>query len=459
MKVLGRGNGRVVIDQSRKNLYQFDIASKERLEIEELSDVRLKAGDWNDHMILLEGLEVFPFGISNDLPLEIRETLYQNHLAPRVQKKKKLLNWGQGPQLYRNVFDGETIKRDYVRDPEVEAWLKSWDYLGYLERLMTDFIYVEDCYSKCVPARSVRINRPFVNRLEHVSASKARYARPFSGIDGDPATLIVVGNWNQLWNGRFEIYPITDWKKLRTSVISSGFYSFDTDYYTRPDIYGVLPWLRRSSSIPLVLQALSENSLNVKYHVESPAIFWEQERERLEERYRNDNKELTEEAWEDYKDEFYEALAKVLASEKNVGKFFTSEIVVQMIGGNAVEMGWKIKPIEQNIKDYVTAQIDISKRADFAAIAALGLHAALSNISHEGKSDSGSEQLYALQNYLLTETSLPEMKITEALNKALSINFPDKDIRIGFYHPHPQREQDKSESHRTKNQQPDGSTV
>jgi hypothetical protein len=42
---------------------------------------------------------------------------------------------------------------------------------------------------------------------------------------------------------------------------------------------------------------------------------------------------------------------------------------------------WDIKVIDQNIKDFVQAQISISERADHALAAGLNLHSALGNIS------------------------------------------------------------------------------
>jgi len=188
--------------------------------------------------------------------------------------------------------------------------------------------------------------------------------------------------------------------------------------------------------------------------VKSPKAYWDHQKEALEEKYAAEKKVLTQKDWEDFKDEKFRAIVKVLASEENVGKFFSSETVVTYEMGQAVTHEWEIQPIEQKIQDYVNSQIEISKHAQFAAIAGFGLHAALSNISGDGKSDSGSEQLYALQNYLLTETAMPEAKVTSAVNKALAINFPEKKLKVGFYHNSPKREEDKTAGDRIKNQNP-----
>lgn len=461
LEMHGKGDERVIIDSGSGDAYIFEVQSQERLEIEQLHNNSLSHLNWDNNMIKLEGYDVFPWGIKNDMPLEIRETLAKNHLAPRVLKKKKLLNWGMGPQFYRMRFEGEQLKRDYYdhNDQEVRRiknWLKSWDYIRYLERAMTDFNYMEMFWTKVIPARSGRLSRPAVNRLEHVPVGNGRYARTEGLPDDSPATLVIVGDYQKLWNGEFRVYPIADWSNLRTiSMYASGFYSFGTDHYTRPDLLGVLPWLRKSSSIPFILEALSRNSLNVKYHVKSPNQYWLQKKEELEEQYAAEGKRLTQKDWEEFQKEKYRSLTKVLAGDENVGKFFSSEVVYTYEGGQLVKHEWEIQALDQKIKDFVEAQINISKRSDFAGIAALGLHAALSNVSADGKSDSGSEQLYALQNYLMTEVHLPEQKVTDPINRAIALNFPNSNVRLGFYHNHPQREEDKTSSARAKNQTPE----
>jgi hypothetical protein len=64
----------------------------------------------------------------------------------------------------------------------------------------------------------------------------------------------------------------------------------------------------------------------------------------------------------------------------------------------------------------------------------MGLHPSLSNIMIDGKLASGSEQLYALKIFLATETTIPESIICEAINQAIAVNWPDKGLRVGFYH-------------------------
>ena len=120
--------------------------------------------------------------------------------------------------------------------------------------------------------------------------------------------------------------------------------------------------------------------------------------------------------------------------------------------GNRQE--WKIEPIELNLDKYIQAQKDISRMADSATTSAMGLSPALSNIIIDGKSDSGSQMLYALKIFYGADTTIPEQIVLEALNDALHINFPEKrDLWLGFYHKTIQKEDNVSASNRMTNQQ------
>jgi len=123
------------------------------------------------------------------------------------------------------------------------------------------------------------------------------------------------------------------------------------------------------------------------------------------------------------------------------------------MGGTAVSHGWKITPIEQKVKDYVKAQLEIATKADFATVAGLGLHSALANVGADGKSDSGSEQLYALKNHQITSTPLPEFYICKSYNDVIKTKWPGENIKVGFHRINAEREQDLTASKRAKNQE------
>jgi hypothetical protein len=72
-------------------------------------------------------------------------------------------------------------------------------------------------------------------------------------------------------------------------------------------------------------------------------------------------------------------------------------------------------------------------------------------MSETGKVDSGSEQVYALISYLNTGIDIQEMIICKPINYAIKANFPDKDLKIGFYHNVPEKQEDVSPGNRSIN--------
>ena len=146
-----------------------------------------------------------------------------------------------------------------------------------------------------------------------------------------------------------------------------------------------------------------------------------------------------------------EHVGKILSDEHNTGKFWHTVNLLDYDGVNIIEQGWEIKVIDQKLKDFVDSQIAIANRADRAVSAGIGLHGSLGNLSDQGKSDSGSEQLYALKNYMATGIDIPEMIIMKAINYALKANFPQLGLKMGFYHMQPQKEQDVNPENRLKN--------
>jgi hypothetical protein len=230
-------------------------------------------------------------------------------------------------------------------------------------------------------------------------------------------------------------------------------YSFCTDYYTVPDLYGSLEWLNRSTAVPLIFKALSKNSINLKYHIVSPQAFWDKKQKEIEANCTKTGIIYSDKLLLDYQRAFLEKISVVLSGQENTGKYLHTSKSFTVEGTNLIEHGWEIKVIDQNIKDFVTAQIAISERADHALSAGLNLHSALGNVSESGKSDSGSEQLYALKTFLQTGIDIPEMIIMKAVNYALKANFGAKKLKLGFYHDKTdQKEQNITPSKRLINQ-------
>ena len=152
---------------------------------------------------------------------------------------------------------------------------------------------------------------------------------------------------------------------------------------------------------------------------------------------------------DDLKDATFLKITEALSSVENVGKMITTE---KIFDGDANEyIGWEIDVLDQKVKDFIDAQLNISSRAAFETTSGLGLHPAISNLSKDGNLPSGSEQLYAFKLYLSTGVDIPESIVTKDINLALKANFPGSDLSIGFYHDNVLTEEATNPNDRIKN--------
>jgi len=448
------GNNALIDDG--KSVFTFEVTDNPR----EFESYRVdkQTLDWTDNRYHIGSWRVFPYGNDNQLPKQIRDIVQQNYIAPGLVKKKTQWLWGKGPKLYIERVESGVCTRKWVEDTVVESWLKSWDYEAYLTAACVDFNHIEGVFTKFYQTKGGRIGRPSIAKLEHSMPDRSRLACALKATQIKP-THIIVTDWNfEMINAILnpKVYPIFDYKKpfaAKNSILYSNMYSFCSDYYTVPDIYGSFEWLRRSTAIPLILKALSKNSMNIKYHVTSPQKFWDEVKERLEKKATKlgqayQNKDLVA-----YREIFLGKISKVLSGADNTGKFWHSTKDFTVEGTNLIEHGWEIKVIEEKSKDFIESQIKISQRADHAVASGIGIGNVLGNVSESGRSNGGSERIYAMKEYLETGIDIPEMIVCKAINFAINANWPDKKVKLGFYHTAPEREEDITPKDRIKNKE------
>jgi hypothetical protein len=448
------GSGALV--QSDKMAFTFEV--KYDTVRDRYFDKAKSSVDWDSNTFNFIGnYKVFPYGINNDLPDVIKQVVKNNYIAPGILTKKTQLLWGVGPKLYTESFVDGKLVREWINDPEITNWLESWGYEDYLLKCCVDYHHVEGTFSKYELSKGSRIGKNFINKIVHIAPDKARLSTLIDSNSTVP-THVITTDWN--FNTidalmEYKVYPVFDFLnpfQHRNSVLYSNMYSFCTDYYTIPDLYGTMEWLKRSTATPLILKAFSKNAINMKYHIVSPAAFWDKKREDIQANCVKTGKEYNESMLVEYKEMLLNQISDVLTGEENVGKYLHTTKSITVMGTNLAEHGWEVKTIDQNIKDFVEAQIKISERSDYAVAGGLNLHGALGNISGKGTADSGSEQLYALKNYLLTGIDIPEMIVMKPLNYAIRANFPNKKgVKLGFYHNVPEKEQDIAPKDRIKN--------
>ncbi|MEI7723472.1 MAG: hypothetical protein WCK09_00350 [Bacteroidota bacterium] len=391
-------------------------------------------------------------GQENNYPDELRIILDENNLTPEILNKQAQLLYGQGPALYKLNFENGRRVKYWLTDPEVQAWLDSWDYEDYLLKCCIEFRTMNGHFSKFYRNKGFRIGeKPQIAKLEHVSSMFARLEWPD---DNNQINNIIVGNFRQPWQLGLRKYPVLDPSRPFANPVSmrySNLYSFALDNeYSRSPIHGSLNWIKLSSSIPKLLSSFNDNSMAIKYHIEVPAIYWEKLREQMILQSEESNGIFTEKLFKKAQDDVMESFSIALAGNDKVGKFVSTTTVFDELGNQYV--GWKITPLDQKVKDFIDAQINIANEALFQTTSGLGVHPALSNLSKDGNLPSGSEQLYAFKLYLATGVDIPEGIVMKDINIAINANFPGRGLRLGFYHDVLLTESQTSPADRIKNQ-------
>jgi hypothetical protein len=395
--------------------------------------------------------EIVPRGESNAMPDEIREMLDEANLTPEILRKHTYLMYGQEPALYRIKFENGTRLKLWEEHKDIQSWLDSFDYRAFLQKKCVEFFHTDGHFSKIYRNKGPRIGRAgFISSIEHVSFLKCCLEWPDQY---DKINRIIVGDWDQPWKKGLTPYPI--WDKRNPFAVPVGMryncmYSFARDNdYSFPSYWGNRYWIRLSSIIAKLLTNYNENSSAIKWHIKVPATFWTEKENDLRKKCMADGVQYTDKMLQDLKDTVFLKFVETLSSHKNVGKFVTTDKFYD--GASNTWVGWDIEPLDQKVKDFIDAQINISKRAALEITSGHGMHPAQSNISTDGNLPSGSEQLYAFKLYLMTGISIPEEIICRDINDAIEVNFPGSGLRIGFYHDVVLTEEATSPKDRIKN--------
>jgi hypothetical protein len=389
---------------------------------------------WESDPQIVHGKKIFAYGAANDMPVEIRKVMDENHLAPGILEREIGLLWGQGPHLYEDVYENNDVVRKWDDDREIWSFMESFDYERYILMAMVYFKYLKSFFSKRVLKKGRRIGKNFIDNLEIVHSCDARLEWVESQNLRD-VNNIFVGDFENNCNRGMQTFPRYRRNDPFRHGASMEYYcgvSFGRRAYAMPGYYGALNWIKRSSDIPQILKYLTDNGLAVSFHIHSPAQYWEEKRDKLEKRYPDKDEKFVDGKLEELKDETFKKIGEVLAGKKNTGKFIET---VDFFDEEANQMvSWKIEAIEQKVKDFIDAQLKISEKSDAATTSGIGLHPSLSNIMVDGKLSSGSEMLYALKLYLASDTAIPEMIIFKGINDAIADMFPNKRKKLGCYH-------------------------
>lgn len=449
--------------------------------------------------IKLSGFNVWPNGVNNDDPTVCKQLIKGNRLLPSVLEKQIAILYGAGPKLYIEKINADgTPSRQYIQDDEIQAWLNSWrengvadDYCTYLNEAIRAYYYQEGVFTKyrmSVGARAGISRFMPVAGLEHVSGTRARVATRADISQRRDLVLkdfdwIIVANWEGDGAQReFTPHHRLDHSaplKYKNPISYSRNPNYGDDVYaTNVFFSGVKEWIKGCNATPEYINSFLENSLSARHHVIIPNA-WIDAKQRYIQNLCDQNAELQAEGKElkkikmgkgsswtievgtEYSDDILEKyvqlelrkLTNFLSGRgKNQGKTYSSRA---FMNENGVAEKWEINEIKQDYKEYIEALISYDKRSDMVLLAAKGIDPSISNITPDGTvTKSGADAYYNYMIYL-QQQSIPEQVVCADINNAIKLNFPEKyaqGIRMGFYRPNVQRQEDISPSQRMSNQ-------
>ena len=131
--------------------------------------------------------QYWPAGPNNNDPDVCAALIKGNRLLPSLIEKQVAILYGTGPMLYtEKINDDGTVSRHYLKDPEIEAWLESWQKAGipnsykeYLRKNIRSYYYSEGIFSQWLLSKGTVIglkgNLP-VAGLKHISELRVRLA-------------------------------------------------------------------------------------------------------------------------------------------------------------------------------------------------------------------------------------------------------------------------------------------
>lgn len=442
---------------------------------------------------------IWPFGEDNLEPNTCKALIKGNRLLPSLIEKQITILYGNGPQLYiSEVTPDGMLSRRYIKNEKIQSWLDGWrenglpdTYETYLNKCIRSYYYSEGIFSKWHLSRGLRAGLPGflpVSGLEHIDELRCRMATSRNilmktDVEDSDFDSVMVGNWESYAiSTEYKVYRRMDYTDplSRNSVVS---YSKNPNYgesiyATNVFFTGIKEWIKGCNATPEYINSFLENSLSARHHVIIPNAWLQQKENELQQlcdinaRLAAEGKSPNEytkvtigqkeiEVGTVYNSNLLNELVQAeltnltnfLAGRgKNQGKVYATRSLINQNGDLET---WKIEEISQKYKEYIEALITYDKRADMVLLSAKGIDSSISNISSDGViSKSGSDTYY---NYLvyLTQQALPESIICADINYALRLNFPDEyksGIRLGFYRPTVQRQEDVAPANRLSNQ-------
>ncbi len=413
-----------ILPRSSSAMYTTDTS------VSEVTTQNLKylENNYTNNGLVFGDYRIEPNGLDNNFPMNFKQLLDNVYIGHGVNRALINLLLSGGVGIYKEVKEGKEIVKDWQLDKQISDWLDGFDFHNvYLPEIATDMIYIENAWTALQRNKGARLGKPFIAGLKAMGAENMRLEYPNEkGI----RTKAFYSDWlySNLHTTDIKAYNLFDKRypyKSAVSIMFEKMPTFGSQGYGRPPDISAVSMLKVLSLLPNFHRAnLTERGF--KWIVSVSADFYQNIRE-------TNNWEKDSEGYIKWKEDFQKQIDEFLLApdaDKVQTRFLTTFVTTPHTLNTVDNV--KITKLEDDTKELSEVGIDLHDTYTMGYVSAKSIHPQLANVNLKNQSLSGSNLREAYEMHI--RTAVPTMRniLLNPVNTALKLNFPDKNMKLGF---------------------------
>lgn len=375
------------------------------------------------------------WGTDNLWPTRIRKQLEKSTVAIPLIFKSVCAMFGMGVRYWTESIEDGQLKKSFDPIESIEEFFLNNDVNNIALERMMDFKFFNNMFQEFIFSE----NGQNIVETYHLEAEFCRLS--IQDTTSHEHKLIgYFGDWENVSADKVIKIENCYFRKLSSTKIKEKFakkgkLSVHTKFPMpgRP-IYGVPPhvalyrtngWLDYSNEIPVILNSMIQNGMNIKYHITIPADYWQT--------VYPDWASFSEEKQKVKRKEKITEISDFLSGSENVHKSFITEVAIDQLTKKPLA-GWEIKVI--NDKSSLDKEIFSSQESDAHIARALNIDPSLAGLQPQGGkmgAGSGSDKRTSFMN-AISMSHAEELYVLEFLEVVKKINEWPSNVRFGFMH-------------------------
>lgn len=373
------------------------------------------------------------WGDSNDWPEIVRKKIELSTTAYPLLFKAVSLIYGDGIVYFAKERNGESIDIKFEPVKEIDDFFLENDMDRFMIEQLMDYKFFGNCFQEL-------IFNNLAAKIVNIYHKEAEFSRLSAQNENtyEIEKLGYSGTWGEteektIWlyqkrKNSFEEVQKLAKAKGKKLANHTFFPSPGRQYYAMPPhggLYRDKGWLDFSNKIPEILNAMLDNQMTLKYHIEIPYDYWPC--------MYKDWGTYTQKQQEEKIDEKLQDMDDWLVGVDNTHKTFISHFATDPVTGKPLP-GWKITPIADKLKK--DEWIPGTQEADIQIARALQIDPSMAGIQPTGGklgAGSGSDKRTGMINSIAL-TKAEQKVIFEPLYIIKKFNKWPDNIHFAFSH-------------------------